>query len=151
MRFRVNAPQVVAEQVDGEVIVINLETGHYYSLVDAGAAVWTALARGGAPSDAVAAVADRYAGDSSAIADGVSQFVGELERESLIVLAADGDASAGGGPGPSPRVDPAARPTEVRPPFVVPRLEKYIDMQKLLALDPVLEIDESGWPKPNRT
>src|SRR5262245_51945409 len=30
--FRINAPKVVAELIDDEIIVINLETGHYYSL-----------------------------------------------------------------------------------------------------------------------
>lgn len=149
MRFRVNAPKVLAEQVDGEVILINLDSGHYYRLVDAGAAVWTILAKGGPPDDAVAAVSTCYVEERSVIAVAVSQFIAELTQESLIVPVTDGPASGGGGLDPWPGVD--FPPTETRRPFVAPRLEKYIDMQKLIALDPVLEVDESGWPKPDRT
>jgi hypothetical protein len=69
---------VIAEPVDGEVILINLETGHYYSLVDAGAVVWTALAGGGTPDDAVRAVSARYAGDRGAIAGAVAELVDAL-------------------------------------------------------------------------
>jgi hypothetical protein len=145
----VNAPKVLAEQVDGEIILINLESGHYYRLADAGAAVWTVLAQGGDRDDAVAAVAARYAEERSVIAAGVSELVAELTRESLLVPDADGPAPGGD------RLDPGsgigtAPPLRQRP-FTAPRLEKYIDMQKLIALDPVLEVDESGWPKPDRT
>jgi hypothetical protein len=149
VRYRVNAPKVVAEELDGEAIVINLETGHYYSLTDAGATVWVTVANGGTPGDAVEAVSVRYAGERAAIEAGVSQLITDLARESLIVPAVDGKMPGGGGPGPSSRVSPV--PTAAPRPFVAPRLEKYIDMQKLIALDPVLETDESGWPKPDRT
>ena len=45
-RLRVNSPNVMSETIEGEVIVINLATGSYYSLKDAGAAIWHALADG---------------------------------------------------------------------------------------------------------
>jgi hypothetical protein len=32
-------------------------------------------------------------------------------------------------------------------PFVAPVLDKYTDMQELLLLDPIHEVDASGWPK----
>lgn len=152
VRFRVNAPKVVAEPIDGEVIIINLETGHYYSLVDVGADVWASLASAGTLHDAVAAVTSRYAGDPTVIADGVARLVHELEREALIVPAGGGDTPSARHPTPPPmpRLEPDSPEAERRRPFVESRLEKYIDMEKLLALDPVLEVDETGWPRPDR-
>lgn len=39
-QFRINAPTVISETIDGEAIIINLDTGAYYSLRETGAAVW---------------------------------------------------------------------------------------------------------------
>jgi hypothetical protein len=33
-----------------------------------------------------------------------------------------------------------------KPPFEMPKLSKYTDMEDLLALDPIHEVDEMGWP-----
>lgn len=148
--YRINAPMVVAERVDDEVILINLESGHYYTLVDAGAVIWTALANGGTASDAIAHVSDRYSGEASAIEDGVSSLIAELTAESLIVPVAGDDTHNGGGAGSPSGPDLHSAPNGTPRPFVAPRVEKYIDMQNLLALDPVLEVDESGWPRPDR-
>jgi len=44
-RFRVNSPTVVSETVDGEVIMIHLDTGNYYSLRSTGSLIWDAIER----------------------------------------------------------------------------------------------------------
>ena len=33
--------------------------------------------------------------------------------------------------------------------FEAPVLSKYTDMQELLLLDPIHDVDDMGWPKPN--
>ena len=45
-RYRINSPPVIHQTLDGEVIVVNLDTGTYYSLVGTGAAIWDAVERG---------------------------------------------------------------------------------------------------------
>jgi len=47
--FRGAAPQVVADVVDDEVIVVDLASGRYHRLEGAGARVWVALAAGAVP------------------------------------------------------------------------------------------------------
>ena len=42
-RFRVNS-QIIWETIEGEVLLINLGTGNYYSLRGTGAAIWNAVA-----------------------------------------------------------------------------------------------------------
>jgi len=32
-------------------------------------------------------------------------------------------------------------------PFVLPVLERYTDMQELLLIDPIHDVDETGWPR----
>ena len=40
-RVRVNGPDVMHETIDGEVIVINLTSGNYYSVRGVGADIWS--------------------------------------------------------------------------------------------------------------
>ena len=43
---RINSPPITHQVIDGEVILVNVETGVYYSLRDAGAEIWGLVERG---------------------------------------------------------------------------------------------------------
>ena len=133
--YRVNTPTVAAETVDGEVLMIHLESGNYYSLRAVGASIWEALELGVPLPDIAVAVRDRYGIDDAD--ELIASFVAELVREELL---ADDDAPASD--------EPAGwRPPPLDGDFVGPRLEKYTDMQHLILLDPVHEVDAGqGWP-----
>jgi len=134
--FRVNAGTIVFENYESESLAINLETGTYYSLTGPACRLWTMLSRG-APS---AAITDYFTsaheGDRERIAASVRGFLERLEAEQLIVE----DASAARG-GPSDDVPPAERT-----PFEEFEMRVFTDMQDLLLLDPIHDVDESGWP-----
>jgi hypothetical protein len=136
-RFRINTPPVIHETLDGEVIVVNLDTGVYYSLSGVAAEIWAEVARGASASQAAEDLHARYDADGSELETAVARFVEELEREQLI--AADGEA----GGRPETTLNGAARAA-----FVEPVLHKYTDMQELLLLDPIHEVAETGWPRP---
>ena len=138
-RFQINAPEVVAETIEDEVIVIHLKTGTYYSLVKAGAAVWQLLEAGASPEEAATALQSRYEGDRELISRSVTELVEALVAEELVVESV---------PDGSPEYTVADAGTDARPrePFEAPRLEPYIDMQALIQLDPVHETDDRGWP-----
>ena len=44
-RFRVNTPTVTHETIDGEAVIINLDSGNYYSLVEVGSFIWGLVER----------------------------------------------------------------------------------------------------------
>ena len=140
-RFRVNTPTVTHETIDGEAVIINLDSGNYYSLVDAGSLIWALIERGASASEVQNLVQQTYQGDVTDIDQGVHELLAELQREDLIVPV---DAS------------PAADLTEVmpstngheKPLFNAPSLNKFSDMQELLLLDPIHDVDDAGWPKP---
>ena len=140
-RFELN-PQVLHETIDGEVIVIDLATGTYYSLRGSAADVWQLLAQAPGvttPQIAEALVAHYEAGDGDVEAD-LSRFVGQLVDERLVNrVEAVGDA---GVPVPVPE-----RNGQAPRAFEPPALEKYTDMQELVLLDPVHEVDQTGWPR----
>jgi hypothetical protein len=140
MRFRVNGPNVIHETIEGEVILIDLKTGTYYSLRDSGAAVWQAIEQG-AGEDAIAAeLQSRYEASDEQIRDAVRQLLAQLEGEGLI-RADEGEADPAAAP-------PAAANGAVRLPFAAPVIEKHTDMQDLILLDPVHEVGAEGWPRP---
>jgi hypothetical protein len=141
-RFRVNAPDVINEVIDGEAIVLHLGTGRYFSARGCGAEVWSWLSA----SIGVAAVVDAltltYEAAPEVIAAAVDDFVGYLSQEGLIAPLSDDQAREVAAP--SPKV---AETTDPRPPFEPPAMETFSDLEDLLLLDPVHEVStELGWP-----
>ena len=134
--LRINQPAVIAEVIDGEAIIVNLDSGAYYSLRDSGCAVWELLAQGLTPAQTSAALATRYTGSSDAIARGVATLAQELLALQLMIPTAS----------PPVAPPPTSHTNGDRPTFQPPTLEKYTDMADLLLLDPIHEVDETGWP-----
>ena len=134
--FRVNSPRVMHETIEGEVIVIDLTTGSYYSLRDASAEIWREIESGADEARIGAALELRYEGPRAEIQASVGRLLDELSAEGLIEPS---DASSD---------EPPALPTTaaVRVPFQPPVLEKHSDMQDLILLDPVHEVGPRGWP-----
>lgn len=139
MLFQLNAPDVVHEELDGEIIVMHLQSGNYYSLVGSGAAIWTDLVVGRLDSDLVVSrLLDRVTAEPGVVISEMDRFFKTLVDESLIVASTSS-------PGVSAPTEPAVV-TGQREPFVPPTIEKYSDMQELLLVDPIHEVDSTGWP-----
>lgn len=141
LKFKINQPHVVAENFDDEVIAINLDTGRYYSIGQSGATVWTLVSSGATFSEVMAEVRARYLGEPAMMEQAVEQFVAELQRTQLIVAQSNGVNAA------FPNL---SKPTTIPPEknlFNPPILCEYSDMQDLLLLDPIHDVDETGWPK----
>jgi Coenzyme PQQ synthesis protein D (PqqD) len=141
-RFRVNSPKVVHETIDGEVVIIHLDTGCYYSLDGVGAIIWNWLDNGVSLGEAAKRLGQSYPNNDSQVPDTVTRLAAELQTEALIVPR-DEQSSA-----------PANPPEPVSPlpvAFQIPVLHKHTDMQDLLLLDPIHEVDETGWPSIKQT
>jgi len=129
-------PKVVRECFEDEVVVINLESGNYYSLNGTGAEIWRELETGGSGEAAVTALLARYEAPETTIWQAVESFIRQLEEHGL-VAGTESTAS------PAPAVIP---PVVSRAVFEIPELAVFSDMQDLLLLDPIHDVDESGWP-----
>ncbi len=138
VRFRINQPDVVAENFGEEIVAIHLKRGNYYSIEESGTTIWQLAATGATVEEIIADIRQAYRGDSSDIQKNVYRFLEELQQAELIIAADDGHAD----PVPS-----SAKPqTTARKPFVPPTLNEYTDMQELLLLDPIHDVAEGGWP-----
>ena len=141
-RFTVN-PKIVSETIDGEVIILNLDRGRYYSLTLAGADAWEAIGRSASADEIVGALLARYDGTRNAVEQAVDQLLDDLRREELILPLPPG-AERASPPGSASAAPDGGR--EHRPVFQAPVLQTFTDMEDLLLLDPIHEVDESGWP-----
>lgn len=139
MRHRVNSPNVIHETIEGEVILIDLKTGTYYSLRGVGAAIWQGIVAGADGERIADELLRRYDASNGQAADAVKNLIGELESESLI-RADDGDGDAA-------EIPMFENGAGTRLPFEPPVLEKHTDMQDLILLDPVHEVGAEGWPQ----
>ncbi len=130
------APQVVREVFDDEVIIINMESGNYFSLNATGAYVWSLIEAGFAVDVIVGRVRSDFEGADAFAAQSVKDLLDQMLREGLIVPGA----------GPAPTPSPVSNPATKKP-FETPTLAVYTDMQELLLLDPIHDVDETGWPQ----
>lgn len=138
--YRINSPHVVAETLDGEATIVDLDSGTYYALNESGSFIWDALVAGTAQEDVIGTFASTYAIESAEARRATEELIGQLTDQRLVV-ASDGSAENGG----ASQVDGEAD-SNGRRPFREPELSTYTDMQELLLLDPIHEVDDSGWP-----
>ena len=119
-----DSPSVISDDVGGETLAINLQTGSYYVIPPTGREVWQAIS-GGVPAASLLDGPDDPR--AVALAALVRQAVeAGLLRESAEVRSPAGVAWSADGL----------------------QIEEHKDMADLLGLDPIHEADENiGWPK----
>lgn len=137
--YCVNEPSVISEVIDGETIVLNFDSGHYYSFNGSASEIWQHVAAGRPVAAVVERVALHFAVDATAIHGAVAGFVDRLAEENLI-RRADGGAVA------AAPIAPAASDAPIGT-FGTPTFEKFTDMEELLLLDPIHEVSDAGWPR----
>lgn len=136
--YRVNSPRVIFESIDGELIMVHMEKGAYYTTDEVGAVLWEMIEAGHSVDGMCRALETRYEASAREIGSAVLSFIERLIAEELITRAEPaGDAAA--------FVPPPAGP---RGHFRAPQLHSYRDMQDMLALDPIHDVEAAGWPVP---
>ena len=134
--YEISSPDVVAEVFAGEVVVLNLENGKYFSLRGLSAQLWAVIMEGYTPHH----IPEYLHGKQHMRAQASDTFlqslideklIRECERvhelsssiEDLLAVNADEDQEQ-------------------------PVLEIYDDMAELILSDPIHEVDEDvGWPR----
>lgn len=133
--YRVDTHNVVHETIEGEVIVIHLLQGNYYSLGGSGPAIWQRLLAGASVEQIAGSIPTRGAGPGEAI-EQVTSLIESLLADNLLEPAAE-----------APPEVPPAEEGEWLPPV----LERYTDMNDYFLLDPIHEVDATGWPNRQET
>lgn len=132
--LRAASANVHSKVFDDEVVILDMKSGTYFSLRGSGVDVWKLIEANASVAMISEALGERYEAPSSEIATALDSLLGELAESGLVVADTSLDPSR-----------PAAQAVE-KVPFAAPQIERFTDMQELLLLDPIHEVDDSGWP-----
>ena len=139
--LKVTSPDIVSETIDGEVVIVNLQEGYYYSLFNTATDIWNRIEKGINRQNLIKELLDRYNCSSEDISKEINQFIETLQTEGLITIETIEKPNY-----ESPCLTKLTNPTEKKY-FQPPEINKFTDMEELLLLDPIHEVDqEVGWP-----
>jgi hypothetical protein len=135
--FRICAPSVVSEVIDGEAVIMDLRSGNYFSASETGGEIWRDIEAGRSYPQILRSLTARYQIDLQTLTDATDRFVTDLLANHLVeeIMVEE-----------SADIDPAHSVASPVPAFRPPALEMYTDLQDLLLLDPIHDVDAVGWP-----
>lgn len=134
--FRLNEPDVTFEAFDAEVLAINLRNGNYYSLRETAIPIWLLTVRGLSIEEIGKKLSHSCQEDQATVTLSVGDFIQKLATEALLV-ALDSP----------PTIESEEPEVSLPTSFIDPILDSYTDMQQLLLMDPIHEVDTTGWPQ----
>lgn len=133
--YTINAPDVVAEDLNGEVVILNLANGHYFSLCGIASAIWSLLLSGHTPRSILTSIEARR----PEMVEASSDFFRRIVELKLVRPRDDADAVP-------------AHPIDEGWTGDAPAIEVYDDLAELFVADPIHDVDEqAGWPTPRQT
>lgn len=133
-RFAVNTPNIVCEIFDNEVVAVNLDVGIYYSITGWSSKVWQMI-QNGLSADEMIQILSEYCVDASSVNKILAKFIQDLLDKNLIVISTETVRNSS--------LDLQFEKIDKAPELFI---EEFSDMQDILLLDPVHDVDESGWP-----
>jgi len=139
MFYTINREALIYDRLDGDIVIIHLESGNYYNLSGSGATIWLLLAKSVSFNELVLALAKRYKAETPAIQHDLKAFLVQLEGEKLIIQRSE--------PNPAAASLTGTGEEDTKEAYLPPVLDVFTDMQDFLLVDPIHEVDENGLPK----
>jgi hypothetical protein len=86
--FKVN-PNVVAQRVEDQIVLVNLETNRIFALNSTAARLWELLSDGRNAGEIHAELSKEYAVDGLGLREEIERLLEELNAESLVAACDD--------------------------------------------------------------
>ena len=127
----------MSESFESEVVIVNLDSGCYFSLLGSATTLWLELERNSMTlKGAEGILRQTYECEGIDIATEISIFLNKLFNDDLIV--ADNSEA---------HLDSLnSEQIPLKRNFEPPILETFTDLQDILLLDPIHDVDDAGWP-----
>ena len=143
MKYRINKPDIVFEYFEDETVLIDLKNGNYFSIDKVGTDILV-LIEAELPTDQIIkSIKNKYDAYPCNTDSSIRKFITQLHDEKIIRQK---EKTSGSDLSSEKKVADSSKKGTKRT-FSPPRLSKYTDMQELLLLDPIHDVDETGWPK----
>ena len=131
-RLSIASPECVAEDFDGEIVALNLESGVYFSLPGLAGAIWRDLNAGHAPDQIVGDLV----GVSKTLGNDGGKFIQSLVQHGLLRETDDDSVTS----------EPEYRARVAKGDFDL-TFTAHDDMKDLVMTDPIHDVEEiAGWP-----
>jgi len=125
--YRIASAEITHQFLDGEVVAIDFQTGHYHNLRGAAAQAFAALLAG-TPQENLPSVFTDAPADAPAVFQGL---INTWLKTGLLVA------------GPAVHLIEATAPVA----WSAPCSEVFEDMQQLLLADPIHDVGDKAWPR----
>jgi hypothetical protein len=135
--YAVNTPSVVSEVIDGELVIMDLKSGNYFSAEKTAASIWDWISRGYGTEYLEENISSYYKNVDPNYKQHLREFSEKLIEHQLIREN-------------NYEVEPSELPasTTQLEVYSKPVINIFTDMQDMILLDPIHEVDEQGWPAP---
>jgi hypothetical protein len=138
--YSINVAAVVSEVIDGEAVMLHRVSGDYFSTDGIGCLVWQWVGDGQSRDRIVKTLKTKFEADPAEIEMAVDAFLAELVAHELVrEIGRDTGSQAETGIESQP---------QARPVFARPILHVYSDIRRMLLLDPIHDVAQTGWPAP---
>ena len=88
-RLKINEPNIVHENIDSETVILNLDSGNYYSIVDVAADIWSYIEKGAPVSEILPLIRKNYECPQGNEENAVNLFLNQLQQEELVIVIDD--------------------------------------------------------------
>jgi len=130
-----NREAVASEQFDDEAVLINFQTGTYYSLRGTAPEIWDLVQE----PNTVDRIAERLGARDLGAQQTIDAMLAQLVADSCVLVCDIDEARLNG------KTKPAAAAAAKQ--FTAPIVQAFHDLQELIVVDPVHEVDPmDGWP-----
>lgn len=126
---------ILSDVFGEEVVLVNLDSGMYYSLRGSATQIWIRLFNQYSLIEILADLIQIYQVTENQLITDINLFVTQLLELKIIKTATDAERK---------KIDFISK--DVLIDYSTPVVEIFSDMQEILLLDPVHDVDKSGWP-----
>ena len=135
--YKIKNSNIVSDIVDQEAIIMDLNSGIYFSSQDVGAVIWDGVVCGLEEYQIKQRIRQTFSVESVVFDREVADFIGGLITNKLIEIDPSDSAPATEWTMPLPAT---------KCPYSPPILNRHGDMQDLALLDPIHDVEGEGWP-----
>ncbi len=135
--YRVRDRNIVSEIIDEEAIIMDLNSGMYFSAEGVGAVIWDGIVCGFEVTQIKQRILQSFSAEPAGLDADFENFAASLLANKLVDVA-HGAAL--------PSVDWSIPLPAARRGYDPPILTRYDDLRELALLDPIHDVEEAGWP-----
>lgn len=137
--YKIDESKVISETIDGETIIINLNTGDYYGANITAAIIWDQIKANNSTEAIIQYFLDHYNEDEIVIKESVVEIIDLLLKDNLIFELELAE-------GISNKNNKESLKLQEKEIFIKPKIDQYDDMKEMLLADPIHDVNEYGWP-----